>query len=200
MFILRLLRESWERIVKRIEYIRTYIVLKRNRVEIGKGSIQNINGVPFIINCGTCVIGDRVTLNSKYSANAIGGQTFLSIVVKENAKLVIDDDSGISNSAIYCAQDIYIGKKVSIGGDCKIYDTDFHSIHLSERNTNVKTSPVIIKDGVFIGTGAIILKGVTIGTESVIGAGSVVTKNIPDYEVWAGNPAKFIKKLEKSLG
>lgn len=196
MFFLRLIRESWERVVKRIEYIRTYIVLKRNRVEIGKESIKNINGVPFIVNCGTCVIGDRVTLNSKYSANAIGGQTFLSIVVKENAKLVIDDDSGISNSAIYCAQEIQIGKKVSIGGDCKIYDTDFHSIHLSERNTNVKSSPVIIKDGVFIGTGAIILKGVTIGTESVIGAGSVVTKNIPDYEVWAGNPAKFIKKLE----
>ena len=59
-----------------------------------------------------------------------------------------------------------------------------------------ETKPVIIKDGAFIGADGIILKGVTIGKKSVIGAGSVVTKSVPDGEIWAGNPAKFIRKLD----
>lgn len=53
---------------------------------------------------------------------------------------------------------------------------------------------MVINDNVFIGARCIILKGVTIGSKSIIGAGSVVTKNIPEGEIWAGNPAKFIKK------
>ena len=57
------------------------------------------------------------------------------------------------------------------------------------------TKPVEIKDGVFVGAHSIILKGVTIGEGSIIGAGSVVTKSIPAGEVWAGNPAKFIRKI-----
>jgi acetyltransferase-like isoleucine patch superfamily enzyme len=55
---------------------------------------------------------------------------------------------------------------------------------------------VIIEDNVFIGAHSTILKGVTIGKNSVIGACSVVTKNIPPNEIWAGNPAKFIKFLD----
>lgn len=80
----------------------------------------------------------------------------------------------------------------------KIYDTDFHSILPEKRlngNVDVPTSPIIIGKRVFIGGHSIILKGVTIGDDSVIGAGSVVTKNIPSGEVWAGNPAKFLKKV-----
>ena len=51
-----------------------------------------------------------------------------------------------------------------------------------------------IKDDVFIGAYSFVLKGVTIGNNSIIGACSVVTKNVPDNEIWAGNPAKFIRK------
>ena len=53
-----------------------------------------------------------------------------------------------------------------------------------------------IKEGAFIGTRCLILKGVTIGKGAVVGAGSVVTKDIPDGEIWAGNPAKFIRNVE----
>lgn len=79
-----------------------------------------------------------------------------------------------------------------------IYDNDFHSISYTERingDKNIKAAPVIIQDGAFIGAHSIILKGVTIGARSVVGAGSVVAKSIPSDEVWAGNPAKFIRKL-----
>ena len=54
---------------------------------------------------------------------------------------------------------------------------------------------VIVEHDAFIGGGCIILKGVTIGAEAVVGAGSVVTKSIPPKEIWAGNPARFIKKI-----
>lgn len=60
----------------------------------------------------------------------------------------------------------------------------------------VKHATVVIKDGAFIGAHTIVLKGVTIGERSIVGAGSVVSRSIPDYEIWAGNPAKFIKKVE----
>lgn len=54
---------------------------------------------------------------------------------------------------------------------------------------------MVIEDNVFIGARCIILKGVTIGENSIVGAGSVVTKSIPANEIWAGNPAKFIRKI-----
>lgn len=60
---------------------------------------------------------------------------------------------------------------------------------------NINAAPIMIKDGAFIGTRSIILKGVTIGERSIVEAGSVVTKSIPHDEVWAGNPAQFIKRL-----
>ena len=70
--------------------------------------------------------------------------------------------------------------------------------HFIDPQTNVfQKAEVRIKEGAFIGVNTIITKPVTIGKYSVVGAGSVVTKDIPDYEVWAGNPAKFIKSIQK---
>ena len=106
----------------------------------------------------------------------------------------------MSNCAIFCSQEIVIKDFVLIGGNCKIYDTDFHSIYLDDRiqvpEIGVKNAKVLIKEGAFIGASSIILKGVEIGKKAVVAAGSVVSKNIPDNEVWGGNPAKFIKKIE----
>lgn len=87
------------------------------------------------------------------------------------------------------------------GGTC-VYTTDFHSLDPKVRQTNRdlkerKSAPVIIEENVFIGAHCTILKGVTIGKNSIIGAGSVVTKSVPANEIWAGNPAKFIRKIEQ---
>ena len=94
---------------------------------------------------------------------------------------------------------VVIEDNVFIGGDCKIYDTDFHSLNpdtrLSGDTDDVKSTPILIKKRSFIGGHSIILKGVTIGEGAIIGAGSVVTHNVPDYEIWAGNPIYKIREL-----
>lgn len=91
-----------------------------------------------------------------------------------------------------------IGNNVLIGSGCVICDSDAHPIHPSERQNHelTKSSPIIIGNDVFIGARSIILKGVTIGEGAVIGAGSVVTKDVPSMCVYAGNPAILIKKME----
>ncbi len=60
-----------------------------------------------------------------------------------------------------------------------------------------KFQKTILKEGVSIGAGSVILGGITIGRKAMIGAGSVVTKDVPDGELWLGNPAKFVRKIEK---
>lgn len=115
----------------------------------------------------------------------------------------IGNNTGISNSTFRIKQGIKIGNNVNVGGDCKFYDSDMHSVDYADRmlfpDEKIKTAPITIKDGVWIGAHSIILKGVTIGERSVIAAGSVVTKSIPDDELWGGNPAKFIKKINMHI-
>jgi len=93
------------------------------------------------------------------------------------------------NTAIHCGHKVTIGKRVLIGGDCIIMDRDFHPI---PGNKKEKLAPVIIEDNVRIGYRCLILKGVTIGHDAIVGAGSVVTKNVVPCTVVAGNPAKVI--------
>lgn len=197
-YVLRLFGKIFWKCIRVVEIFLNFLVFKCNKVICGS-SLKNIRGIVFVRNFGNLIIEKNVKINSRYSANPIGGMKRMSFVVRKNAELLIDENTGISNSAIVCWSKIHIGKNVFIGGDCKIYDTDFHSINLSERvlspDPNVKVAPVTIEDGVFIGTGTVILKGVTVGRESVIGAGSVVAKDIPAREIWAGNPARFIRKI-----
>ena len=143
------------------------------------------------------VIGDNVSINSSRQSNPIGGETKTTLFAKGTGKIRIGNDCGMSNVTIFAEESIIIGNHVRIGGSTKIYDTDFHWLDLQRRisETGGVTKPVEIKDGAFIGAHCIVLKGVTIGEESVVGAGSVVTKSIPAGEIWGGNPAKFIRKI-----
>lgn len=158
-----------------------------------------IHGKLRIFGHGKIHVGKQVIINSSLSSNPIGGQTQTIISLKDHANLTIGNQVGISNAAIVCHEQITIGDRTLIGGNVKIYDTDFHSLDYRERGDYGKehptTKPVVIGNDVFIGAHSIILKGVSIGDRSIIGAGSVVTKNVGADEVWAGNPARRIRSL-----
>jgi acetyltransferase-like isoleucine patch superfamily enzyme len=93
------------------------------------------------------------------------------------------------------AESITIGDACMIAHGVYISDADWHGIY--DRAEPVgNTNPVILEDNVWIGDSATVCKGVTIGKNSIIGAGAVVTKNVPPNSIFAGNPAKLVKTLE----
>jgi acetyltransferase-like isoleucine patch superfamily enzyme len=91
---------------------------------------------------------------------------------------------------------ITVGDNVVVGANTAIVDADFHPMEASRRGwTDGATAPVVIEDDVFIGMNCLILKSVVIGRGSVVGAGSVVTRDIPPGVIGAGNPARVIRSL-----
>lgn len=173
-------------------------LLKYRKVKVG--SNLQINGRLHLVSntAGGIQIGDRVRINSRRSSNPIGGDIKTILFAKGNGRISIGNDCGISNATLFACDSITVGSNVLIGGSVKIYDTDFHWLDYERRISEQggENRPVVIKDGAFVGAHTIILKGVTVGAKSIIGAGSVVTKSIPDGEIWAGNPAHFIRKID----
>lgn len=151
------------------------------------------------------IIGDNFTAYSGYKSTIDSERkNFLAAV--GGAKIIIHDNVGMTSTSIYCQEKVEIGNHVLIGADTIIMDNNFHSLDYTIRGTSkegyhhkgtINTAPVIIGDNVFIGTRCVINKGVNIGEGTVVAAGSVVVKDIPAWEVWGGNPAKFIKKIRK---
>ena len=157
-----------------------------NKITIGKNSL----------------IGAFFNFESKQGEVIIGDNTF----IHEGAKLM-------------ARTKIEIGNYVMISWDCTIMDhtshstdyrdraEDFDKLILSQSNNNhllvdkcwdkVNTKPVIIKDHVWIGFGSVIIKGVTIGEGSIIGAQSVVREDVPPWSIVIGNPARVVKKLKE---
>lgn len=106
----------------------------------------------------------------------------------------------MSSTRLWIHESARIGNNVKIGGCVLITDTDAHPMdYMARRSSNegTKSAPVVIEDDVWVGAHCIILKGVTIGARSIIGAGSVVTKSIPADCVAAGNPCRVIKSLNQ---
>lgn len=182
-------------------WIVTWVKFKLNGISFYPDYIAHGRPVVNINLKGNCRIGKKLIINSGKYYNMIGRQQQCFFIVGPNANLVIGDNLGISSSAIVCHTSITIGDNVKIGGNVAIYDTDFHPLDSNKRNADpedfsgVITLPVIISNNVFIGAHSVILKGVTIGENSIVGAGSVVSKNIPMNQIWAGNPAKFIRDI-----
>lgn len=97
--------------------------------------------------------------------------------------------SGVGVDTVY-PDNIYIGNNVRITSGTKILT---HYLDPNQPGVHFRMGEVHIEDDVFIGVNCCICNSVTIGEGAIIGAGSVVTKNIPPYQVWAGNLAKYIK-------
>ncbi len=142
-------------------------------------------------------IGNRVVLCSDGRYTPIGVSRPVTLrTLRRGAYIEIGADTGLSGSVICASSSVRIGERCLLGADSKILDTDFHPVHVINRRrqpeSEAATAPISIGDDVFIGTGALILKGVSIGSGSVIAAEAVVTRDVPAGQIFAGNPAKFI--------
>lgn len=150
---------------------------------------------------GRYTIGSHVTVYSKAAMNPIGGDKTVLQTLSPEASIKIGDHVGISHSILCAREGIEVEDHVLLGGGCKLYDNDFHSLVYQERigdkKEKVKSGKILIREGAFIGAHAIILKGVTVGKHSIIGAGAVVSKDVPDFEIWAGNPARKIGDVKE---
>lgn len=111
--------------------------------------------------------------------------------------VTIGDQNAFSNNvSIVANEKIEIGNNCQIGDFVAIYDCDFHEIEPTTRNRSAgPTNPVIIGNNVWFGSRVLVLKGATIGDNSVIAAASVVTKSIPANCIAAGNPARVIRSI-----
>jgi acetyltransferase-like isoleucine patch superfamily enzyme len=148
---------------------------------------------------GSILLGNHVTLLSRYGANLVGLANPVTLVCSASGQISIGDFSGLSGAVISSCSSVKVGNHVKIGGNVRIFDHDYHSLDFEKRRgiedkLHVKSRPVTIGNDVFIGTNAMILKGVTIGDRAIIGAGSVVSCDVPADEIWAGNPARWISK------
>lgn len=160
------------------------------------------NGVPYVMVSlgGKLTIGKNFAMNNGIKGNPIGCYDRCTFWVGKGAVLRIGDNVGMSQAALVAIADIIIGNNVKIGGGTSIFTSDFHALDpkiraSSEDLLHRKCAPVIIEDNAFIGARSMILKGVTIGKNSIVGAGSIVTKSVPENEIWAGNPARFVRKI-----
>lgn len=146
---------------------------------------------------GKFIAGKNLVLVNN-SSSTLGRNTRCKFLVYPDVLICIGDNVGMSNTTIVATKRVLVGSNILIGGGTTIVDSDFHSMNPNDWHTpndelNMLSKDVVIGDNVFIGMNVIILKGVHIGNNVIIAAGSVVSQNIPDNQVWGGNPATFIK-------
>ena len=182
-------------IIKLLNFI-AYIKLKKTTIR----SIGSSSKVSFM------------KINAKQNCEFfVGANSMIESSIffdKENSQVIIGDNTFIGASTIICAKSISIGNDVLISWGCTIVDHNSHSLHSSLRLNDVanwmkgyknwehvQITPITIQNKVWLGFNVIVLKGVTIGEGSIVGAGSVVTKDIPPYTIVAGNPARVIREI-----
>lgn len=157
----------------------------RDVTELGSG-VRTLKK-PTIENYGTMIIGHNTLLRSI--------NVPVELACGPGATLTIGPDCFINYGASFgCTKAITVGARCRIGPYAMVVDTNFHDLH--DRSLRPEPEAVVLEDDVWLGAKVSVLPGVTIGRGSVVGTGSVVTKNVPPFSVVAGVPAKLVKKLD----
>jgi acetyltransferase-like isoleucine patch superfamily enzyme len=161
---------------------------------VNKGLQCQFYGVPYFQRYpySTIKIGSKCVFRSDQTSNLIGvnHKTIMSTHEK-GAKITVGDNCGFSGASIGASKEITIGNNVLCGANVVITDFDWHP-----DISNTEPQPVIIHDNVWIGLNTVVLKGVEIGENSIIGANSLVIKSIPANVVAGGNPCRVLKAKE----
>lgn len=152
-------------------------------------------GLPHIriANSSKVSVGANCVFRSSATSNLIGINRRCILFADANAELSIGEKSGLSGTVIGCFKSIRLGKNVRCGANTLITDSDWHQ----NDPRSGEPRPVNIGDNVWLGVNVTVLKGVTIGENTVIGAGSLVVKDIPANVIAAGNPCKVLRQQKK---
>jgi maltose O-acetyltransferase len=173
----------------------THTTIHSSVVILPNATVSNLSQQPNLITIGkNSVIRGELLIYSHSGKISVGESCYVG-----------------DGSRIWSSESVNIGNRVLISHNVNIHDTDSHSIntelrsqhfyaimstgHPKENIFDIKASPVVIDDDVWIGFNSTILKGVKIGKGSIIAACSVVTKDVPPNVIVAGNPAKVIREL-----
>lgn len=167
-------------------------------VRLGKGTTAT--GIPYFYRVPNTeiVLGTDCRVLSSFRSNNVGSMSRSRIcTVTPKGNIRIGNRVGMSATTIASHLSVTIGDDTQIGAGTIITDSDWHDLSpdaFARQHRDGKSAPVVIGRNVFIGTRCLILKGVTIGDNAVIGAGSVVTHDVPDNAIAAGNPCRQINK------
>jgi len=184
-----------------------YFYLKYHGVETGFGDVT-LYGLPDIHKeypDSRIIIDKGVKLVSKFGKNSAGINRAVVLATLESGALIhLKKDCGLSGVVICAASQVEVGEHANIGVNCSIYDTDFHVMDRYARRqqtavSDAATGPISIGDDTWIGANAMILKGVSIGSGAIVGAGSVVTHDVPADSVVAGNPARLLRDSDEPV-
>jgi len=173
------------------------------RIELGQGC--RFFGLPILRRAPGSIlrVGEGCQFRSAQWANLVGiNRPCMLATMLPDAVLEIGEGCGFSGTTIGCASRVTLGRRVMCGANVTISDTDWHPIDWRERAAGVTATtpiaPVSIDDDAWIGMGALVLKGVSIGARTIVGAGSIVSRPLPADVIAAGAPAKVIRKLARS--
>jgi acetyltransferase-like isoleucine patch superfamily enzyme len=175
-------------------YVR--ILFRVNGISWGQG--WRLYGIPIVQKHrgSHMILGSDLQLRSAVRSNPLApNHPVVLCTWHEGALLQVGSRFAMTGGTLCAAERITIGERVTVGANSIIVDNDFHPMDPEVRqrtSSGGKTLPVTIEDDAFIGMNCLILKGVTIGQGSVIGAGSVVTRDVPPHTVVAGNPANAL--------
>ncbi|MBO5157140.1 MAG: acyltransferase [Prevotella sp.] len=169
----------------------------------GKASVLG-HCIVSIHKSAIALIGENFMLSADQLCNPLN-RSSACINVAKGAKLIIGCNVGMSSPVIWVRKSVTIGNNVNLGGGVTIMDSDAHSLNYMHRRycesdmSDRVDKEIVIEDDVLVGAYSIILKGVHVGARSVIGAGSVVTKDIPADCIAAGNPARVIMNTRSPI-
>lgn len=150
------------------------------------GRRVTLRGSPVVSNEGRITIGDRVRLVSTVAK--------LELVTLSGGHLEIGENVFINyGTSLVASAHVKIGDDCLIGTHVQVMDTDFHRVE--DKAWDTTGEPIVIEDRVWLGNRAIILKGVRVGHDAVVGAGAVVTHDVPARTLVAGVPAKVVRRF-----
>ncbi len=136
----------------------------------------------------------KVMMRTPYSKWRIWALRKQGYSVGKNVYL--PSDIIIPHNFVYNRGELTIGDRVSIAPRVTLILSSHSNFSSTSKHVSERENKIVISDDVWIGAGAIIMNGITIGKGAVIGCGSVVTHNVPEHTVVAGNPARIIRKIE----